>query len=66
MVDITEEPHRHLADDDGRFETELVGNYKTDEDEIIPLSIIQGNDTVWLSRDQAEALADFIKEKVLV
>ena len=65
MVKIEEEPHWHLPEDQGFTEIELVANYHDDvNDSPIPLTIMQGDESVWFSREQAEALVTFIQEKV--
>jgi hypothetical protein len=60
------EPHWHLEKDEnlGTSETEIIA-YQKDGDDLIPLILIQGGESVWLSREQAETLRNFINQEVL-
>jgi hypothetical protein len=65
MVKIEEETHWHLPSEGGISEIELIANDKQD-DQTIPLTLMQGSESVWLSKEQVEALRSFIDEKVLI
>ena len=69
MVKIEEEPHWHLPTDNllSGYDIELIGNYQQENGEpAVPLSIIQGEDSIWFNKEQVEALRSFIDEKVLI
>lgn len=65
MIEIEEEIHWHIPSDDGADDLELIANYNEGARNV-PLSIIQGQDTVWLSKEQAKALNLFLTDKVLL
>lgn len=44
-------------------DVEVYGNHLLDDGERIPLAILQGGDSIWMNRDAALALAQFIADE---